>query len=289
MKAILFGASGQVGKEVVERANLQQFQLYCPSRQVVSIIDKDSTLSYISAIQPDYIINCAAFTAVDIAETEVELCEAVNAKAPEYMALAAKENNSFLIHISTDYVFSGKHSDKKPLTETDLVDPVNVYGKTKLAGEHAVQGVLEKDKVAILGTASVHGKYGQNFVHTMLKLFAEKESVSVVADQYMSPTWAGFLAESILTVIQKKIGGLYHVSSKNGASWFEFAEIIEQSTRARRNGKVCSIEKTTAEKFKRPAPRPEYSVFLTDRFEKTFGIKVPTWQEGLEGHLKGLV
>lgn len=282
VKILLFGGSGQLGFEINKRAGALNFPIVSPIRAEVDITNALDIAATIALHKPEVIINCAAYTAVDKAEQETELAFKVNAEAPHAIAENAKKFGSYFIHISTDYVFSGK--EKKAKIETDIADPVNVYGKSKLEGENAALGEYPQG-TCVVRTSSLHGQRGINFVGTMLKLFKERPVVKVVTDQWMSPTWAGWLSEVLLDFVRIRPTGLYHASGSGAISWYEFAQGIMELA----SGEVTAkIEQTTAAEFGRPAQRPCYSVFDCSKLEKTLGRPVITWQDGVKGHLKDI-
>ncbi|MCB0334441.1 MAG: NAD(P)-dependent oxidoreductase, partial [Bdellovibrionales bacterium] len=186
------------------------------------------------------------------------------------------------IHISTDYVFQGTSSE--PYTEEDETSPINVYGASKLAGEKGILEVLG-DKATIVRTSSLHGKYGANFVHTMLELFSAREKVSVVSDQIMSPTWAGWLAGVLLDLCRIEEGGIFHACSEGALSWFEFAKAIADFAD---DDFDVEIEPVPASTFPRPAPRPAYSVMSCEKLSKVLGRKPLSWDDGLKRHLRDI-
>jgi dTDP-4-dehydrorhamnose reductase len=237
----------------------------------------------------DWIINCAAYTAVDKAEDDKENCRRLNADAPRNIAILANEIGAGLIHFSTDYVFNGRGS--MPYTEEDVTDPIGVYGLTKRDGE--INIIKENQKSYIIRTAWLYGKYGNNFVHTMLKLMKERESISVVNDQKGSPTWARDLSETIITVIKfvnegKTIPyGVYHFTNEGNIAWFDFARKIY--SKARSLGilnKDCEVKPCTSAGFPAKVTRPAYSVLDKSKIKKTLGIEIPDWESSLNKYLE---
>jgi dTDP-4-dehydrorhamnose reductase len=241
-----------------------------------------------------WIINCAAYTAVDKAEDEVELCRQLNTVGPANIAETAKSIGARLIHISSDYVFNGRGS--RPYRETDQTDPIGVYGLTKRDGEVKVAGTLPDHY--ILRTAWLYGAFGNNFVSAMLRLMNSRESISVVNDQRGNPTWARDLAELILTLIQKVDAGreipygIYHFSGEdfsgnNGITWFDFASAIYRTGRERGLlTKACAVLPCTSDEFPAKVRRPAYSVLDKTKIKTAWGIAIPDWQESLEEFLK---
>jgi dTDP-4-dehydrorhamnose reductase len=281
MKVLLFGGSGQLGQEFLLRAKDLNFSVVYPSPQELDITEQAQVEFLVGQAKPDVVLNCAAYTAVDLAETEQKLCYSINRDGAMYIAKAAKKQNARVVHISTDYVFAG--DGNTPLKETDATDPQSIYGKSKLEGELAVMQETNGE-AAIVRTASLHGKFGNNFVHTMLSLFDKKTPVSVVQDQLMSPCWAGFLAESLLDIIRVDFSGVLHCACSGVASWYDFASAIAEYSYSPTEQPV--ITPTTRDKFVRPAPRPAYSAFDLSKFSSVLGRKPISWQDGLKYHLQ---
>ena len=287
MKVLLFGSEGQLGQELVKRAAAVKVELICPRWTEVNITQRDQVLATAEQAQPELIINAAAYTAVDRAESERELAFAVNANGAKHIALAAKQCEARLIQVSTDYVFDGCGGE--PLTEEAPVNPLSIYGASKLEGENAVLEILGTEKALVTRTASLHGKCGENFVHTMIKLFSTKPEVKVVQDQFSSPTWAGWLAETLLALRSFTSGGILHTSGQGGVSWYEFAATILATIRpAVEAAQKVRLEPCCLRDFPRPAPRPRYSVLNTTKLTKVLGKAPLTWQEGLAAHLAEL-
>lgn len=222
MKVLVTGANGQLGYDVVEELRKQNIEYYGATRKDFDIIDFNATENFIINYMPDAVIHCAAYTAVDKAEDEQGLCYLVNASGTENIAEICKQINAKMLYISTDYVFDGTKDgfyevDDKP-------NPINVYGKTKLLGEEAVQKIL--DKYFIVRISWVFGKHGNNFVKTMLRLGKECKEINVVADQYGSPTYTADLASLLVDMIQSDKYGIYHATNEGVCTWAEFAEEI---------------------------------------------------------------
>ena len=280
MKVVVFGGSGQLGQEILPRARDLNFDVVYPTLHELDIADENQVLGFLKKIKPNHVINCAAYTAVDKAEEEIELARSINTLGAHYIAKAAHEVQARMIHISTDYVFAGHGTT--PLSENAPTEPTSVYGKSKLEGEQLVLEATQ-GKAAIVRTSSLHGQHGQNFVHTMLSLFEQKKNVSVVADQTMSPCWAGYLAESLIDLLRIDFSGVLHAACSDSATWYDFAKKIGELSFSAAN--QPTITATTMADFQRPAPRPQYSVFDLTKFEKVLGRKPITWQEGLKYHL----
>jgi dTDP-4-dehydrorhamnose reductase len=286
MKILLFGGSGQLGYEIEKRARDLNFEVVSPVISELDITEGQQVRYLTSQVKPDLIINCAAYTAVDKAETEREEAFKINSLGAENVAIATKESGSRLIHISTDYVFDGEGD--RPLKEEDPTNPVSCYGESKLEGEERVLRAIG-DRAVIVRTSSLHGQRGVNFVHTMLDLFATRDVVKVVNDQFMSPTWAGWLAEVLLDLGRIKCEGVVHASCAGGISWFDFAaEILELCKGAVPHAAKVHLEPISAKEFGRPARRPSYSVFDCTKLAGILGRKPIPWQEGLRGHLSDI-
>ena len=283
MKILLFGGAGQLGHELKKRAADLEFQVVSPVVTEVDITEREQVSKVVASSHPDVVINCAAYTAVDKAEEDVESAFLINRDGAGTVAEACAAHKTRLIHVSTDYVFDG--SLGRPLKEDDTTNPLSVYGRSKLEGEQRVQSVLGGDAL-IVRTQSLYGARGINFVATMLKLMAERDVVKVVHDQWVSPTWAGWLAEVLLDCARLRADGVLHASSEGCVSWYEFAKEIHalsaQSFEGRKQG---DIEPTTAEALNRPAKRPTYSVFDTTRLCSVLGRPTIKWRDALSAYL----
>ena len=286
MKILLFGGSGQLGCEITKRANDLSFEVNSPVISEINITEKEQISFLAGRLKPEVIINCAAYTAVDQAETDREEAFAINATGAANLAWAAKEIGARFIHISTDYVFDG--TGKTPLTESSPTGPLNVYGESKLAGEREVLEIT-RGRAIVLRTSSLHGACGANFVHTMIKLFQEREEISVVQDQIMSATWAGWLAESVLDLCRIPCEGIVHACCSGAISWYEFAQEIHRLVGPQlKNLKTKQIKPCSTAEFPRPAKRPAYSVMNCDKLSALLGRKPITWRDGLRAHLADL-
>ena len=272
---LVTGSNGQLGSELQDlAANLPGFDFIFLSRTNLSLNDTGAITGTVAQHKPSFVINCAAYTAVDKAESERDEAFQINATAVDALAKACAENDARFIHISTDYVFDG--TKKTPLNEGDPVAPVNVYGESKLAGEEAARKA-NPDSV-IIRTSWVYSAYGKNFVKTMMRLMSEKESINVVNDQWGSPTYAADLAEAILQIIQSPQWhpGVYHYSNEGVISWFEFAKEIAALIQTK-----CVVLPTTTASFPTPAKRPLYSVMNKAKIQKQYGIVLKDWKESL--------
>lgn len=276
MKILITGANGMLAKSVRARLGKEN-ELICTDVADLDITDEQAVMKFVQENKPEYIVNCAAFTAVDKAEEVYDLAEKINSDGPANLAKAAKAIDATLVHISTDYVFDGDLDVSKSYVEEDEVGPVTVYGKTKLHGEEQVK--KNTDKYYIFRTAWLYGD-GNNFVRTMLKLGQEREEVSVVADQHGSPTYAEDLANIIGEAIEKKIPyGLYHSTNQGFTTWYEFTQKIYELAKV-----DCKIKPVTSEEFVRPAKRPKNSQLNKEKLLAQ-GITVPTWEDGLKRYL----
>jgi len=275
-KILVTGSNGQLGNELRELApSFVQYEFIFTDVEELSITDKDAVEKIFQEQQPAYLINCAAYTAVDKAESDKELANEINGTAVGILAAASKKHNTRFIHISTDYVFNGNATS--PIKEDDKVDPVNVYGATKLLGERLA--MQNNPQSIIIRTAWVYSFYGKNFVKTMMRLMNEKESIGVVNDQIGSPTYAADLAETIMQIISsdKWHSGIYNYSNEGIISWFDFANEIKRLINS-----ACIVNPLTTEQFPTPAKRPKYSVLDKTKIQQTFSIELKDWKESLK-------
>lgn len=284
MKLLITGHQGQVGQALVQQAAAQHFQVAAYDRSQLDIADRAAVFRTVEREQPAAIINAAAYTAVDKAESEAEAAYAANAVGPENLAHAAQAHGAALLHLSTDYVFNG-HTPR-PYRETDTPDPQTVYGKSKLAGEQAIQAACPRH--LILRTAWVFGEHGGNFVKTMLRLGRERDSLGIVADQTGAPTYAGDIAAALLQLAERTQTencpyGLYHFSGSPYVSWYQFAAAIFRAAQEQhllpRPPKLIPL--TTAD-YPTPARRPADSRLDCTKIHSTFGILPSNWQRALE-------
>ncbi|HAL94896.1 MAG: dTDP-4-dehydrorhamnose reductase [Chitinophagaceae bacterium] len=272
---LVTGANGQLGKELRQlETKWPEFEFLFLSREDLPIHHFELVRNFFKATHPSFLINCAAYTAVDKAEQEEELAFQINAEAVGVLAAICKEQDCKFVHVSTDYVFDGLAN--RPYREDDLTNPQGVYGASKLAGEK--EAVLLNPDSVIIRTSWVYSSFGKNFVKTILRLLQEKPSVSVVDDQIGSPTYAADLAVAILEIISLKSWkpGVYHFSNEGEISWCAFAKAIAALTHS--NTPVQAI--TTAE-FPTPAKRPAWSVLDKSKIKAVYGIKIRPWKESL--------
>ncbi|MDH5325772.1 MAG: dTDP-4-dehydrorhamnose reductase [Gammaproteobacteria bacterium] len=281
MKIWLSGANGQLGWEINQMAQLMpQYQVLALDRNQLDITDQKAVRASMQSFQPDIAINAAAYTAVDKAETEVELAYAVNRDGPAYIAQNCAELGIPMIHISTDYVFDGAKSE--PYVETDPVNPINVYGKSKLEGELAVAKHLREH--IILRTSWVFGRQGNNFVKTMIRLLMEKDEFGVVKDQQGCPTYTGNLARAVLKVCESDDRlrfGVFHYCDNPETTWYEFAEFIRSALSQKIEISNKCIRPILTTEYPTPAKRPKSSCLRCDKFVETYDYKIDSWNLGM--------
>jgi dTDP-4-dehydrorhamnose reductase len=294
MRILVTGKNGQLGKSIhkivnseVETYNsLNSHSFIFVGREELDLNSESNISHYFdSSDKFDIIINCAAYTAVDKAEEEQDQANQVNHLAVKQLAQIAKNQQAKLIHISTDYVFDG--ASDNPYTETDETNPINVYGRTKLDGDRAVQEIMPTDAI-IIRTSWVYSEYGNNFVKTMLRLGKERDELSVVSDQIGSPTYATDLANVILKIIDDKgyqakgrVTEIYHYSNKGKISWDEFSKEIFELADIH-----CAVKPITTKQYPTPAKRPKNTLMNKDKIAKTFGVNIPNWKESLSVCMK---
>ena len=288
MKIVLIGTRGQLGWEMA-RVLMPLGELVAGDREVFDLANPEEAARAVAAHRPDVIVNAAAYTAVDKAETEVELAHTLNAAAPGALAQAARETGALLVHYSTDYVFDG--SGDAPREVDAPTGPLNVYGHSKLAGEQAI--VAGGCDYLIFRTSWVYASRASNFVRTMLRLGAERESLSIVADQIGAPTWARTIADASAFAMwqaarERQTGGfvpgIHHLCARGETSWHGFAEAIFALAEARLPGwtrKVGEITPIASEAYPVPALRPKNSRLAVDGFEARFGLTLPHWHDAL--------
>lgn len=277
MKILVTGANGQLGCELRQLSgNYPEHDFLFTDFPELDITNEHAIEQFIESNPVDAAINCAAYTAVDKAESNITNAMSVNAAAPALLAAASKRNNFLFVHISTDYVFDGKHH--LPYKESHPIAPASVYGMSKAEGEKAIQ--QSGTKALIIRTSWLYSAFGNNFVKTMRQLTAERSELKVVCDQIGSPTWAADLAMCILQIIPQYEGSgteIFHYSNEGVCSWFDFACAI-----ARSESSNCRILPIRTHEYPLPAPRPAYSVMDKTSIRNTFGITIPWWEESLE-------
>ena len=288
MKNILVtGAYGQLGNEVrILSANYPEYNFMFTDVDSLDICDKDELIDFVTGNDIRYIINCAAYTAVDKAEDDAELCEKINATAVKNLGLAAAEAGAGIIHVSTDYVFDG--TSCRPYTEDMPTKPCSVYGKTKLKGEKNLLKVCPN--AIIIRTAWLYSPFGNNFVKTMIKLGSERESLNVIFDQVGTPTYAEDLADAILKAMNQTIdtdhdkGGVYHFSNEGVCSWYDFTIKIHEIAGIT----TCKVNPIETKDYPTKAARPHYSVLNKSKIKQTFNITIPHWETSLKNCIKEL-
>ncbi len=272
---LITGANGQLGMEFrsIER-DFPLFDFLFVSKDELSIADETAVEKFFSENKIDHCVNCAAYTAVDKAESEKELAFEINGYAVGRLAAVCKKNGTSFIHISTDYVFNGQGT--KPYKETDPTDPVNIYGASKLVGEE--EAMKYNGESIIIRTSWVYSSYGKNFVKTMMRLMCEKESISVVNDQKGCPTYANDLAIAIISMIEgnDRAAGIFNYSNKGVITWYEFALAIKEIFKSK-----CEVHPVPSSQYPTPAKRPAYSVMDTGKIQETFNIEIPDWKDSL--------
>ena len=276
MNILVTGANGQLGNEmqVLARENLQHTYFFTDVQEL-DICDEQAVYAYVSEHKIDIIVNCAAYTAVDKAEDNVELCDKLNNIVPGYLARAAQANGAAMIQVSTDYVFDG--TAHIPYTEEEPTCPASVYGSTKLAGEQNVMDHCEK--AMVIRTAWLYSIYGNNFVKTMIRLGQERDSLGVIFDQIGTPTYANDLAQTIFAAINKGVvRGIYHFSDEGVCSWYDFTIAIHRLAGIA----SCKVKPLHTADYPAKAPRPHYSVLDKTKIKDTFGIEIPHWEESLK-------
>lgn len=294
MRVLIVGTAGQLGQELPEILS-PLGEIIGVNRQNLDLTEPDRIRQVIGEVQPNLIVNAAAYTAVDKAETETEIANAINGTAPTIMAEEAQKLGAALIHVSTDYVFDGRKNT--PYQEDDTPNPINAYGRSKLWGEEGVKSHCTR--YIILRTAWVYGTYGRgNFVKTMLRLGGEREELRVVVDQVGTPTWTGDIAQTILQLGEKitsdtednsGLAGIYHFTNSGAISWYDFAvSIFEEAEKLGFPLKVKRVIPITTSEYPTPATRPAYSVLSNQKISKMLEIYPPYWRNGLRKMLQQL-
>lgn len=278
MKQILVtGANGQLGNEIARLTSLYaNSQFHFTDVKELDLSSAESVNDYFEKHTFDVIINCAAYTAVDKAEDDYDLCRVINAQAVGYLAKAAQRTGAKFVHVSTDYVFDGKNY--KPYTETDPILPVSVYGKTKAEGEAIALGLCEQ--TLVIRTSWLYSGFGNNFVKTMLRLGQERNRLNVVADQIGTPTYAADLAQAILQIVHGNlfVAGIFHYSNEGVCSWYDFTKAIHRMAGIT----TCEVMPIRSEQYPTRAERPFYSVLDKTKIKTTYGLMIPHWEESLE-------
>jgi len=276
VRLLVTGAAGMLGQEVVAAAQRLGHEVAAWDLPECDLTDERATLDAVRRLEPRAVVNCAAYTNVDKAESDEGAAERVNADAAGNLARACNAIGARLVHVSTDYVFDG--TKREPWIESDAPNPLGAYGRTKLHGEEQVAAELEDH--AIVRTAWLFGPHGPNFIATMLRLAGDNDEVSVVTDQVGSPTYAGHLAPALVDMAERSDRGIFHGAGGGSCSWYELT--LEAFDMA---GVNCRVLPTTTDRFPRPAPRPAYSVLGSEREHP---ITLPQWQDGVRAHLAAL-
>tara|TARA_R110002074_G_C12549322_1_gene666435 strand:- start:3246 stop:4133 length:888 start_codon:yes stop_codon:yes gene_type:complete len=279
---LITGANGQLGRSIdAIAANYPQYDLVFARREQLDLNSTNNITEYFKQNKFDVIINCAAYTAVDKAESEPELADTINHLAVKQLTSVARQQQAKLIHISTDYVFNGQQH--RPYVETDPVDPQSVYGASKLAGEQAVMHEMATNAL-IIRTSWVYSEFGNNFVKIMLKLGGERDALSVIYDQIGTPTFAHDLAETIMSIVASEPFNqtsfntqLFHFSNEGVCSWYDFAKAIFDQSHIQ-----CDVSPIETKDYPTPAKRPAYSLLNKAKIKGTFGLTIPYWKDSLK-------
>ena len=280
---LVTGSNGQVGSEIKELSQDYSYNFFFTDRNNIDITSKDDIRKFCQTNSINVIINCAAYTAVDKAESDMENADLVNRKAVKKLSIVAKELNIKLIHISTDYVFDGKNF--KPYVEEFQTNPQSIYGKTKLDGENEIRDINPLNSI-IIRTSWVYSYYGNNFVKTMLRLGKEKEELGVIFDQVGTPTYAKDLAITILDIvpqIENSKVEIYNYSNEGVLSWYDFAKEIMKMAKLN-----CKINPIETYQYPTPAKRPHFSLLNKSKIKSKFNLEIPYWKDGLDDCLKRL-
>lgn len=277
MKRILVtGANGQLGSEIQSLSKNYSHEFFFTDIDKLDILNHAAVDSFIKLNKIDFIINCAAYTAVDAAESDKDKAYQLNAIAVRQLAEIASKHKAFMVHISTDYVFNGKHF--KPYTENDSTQPTSIYGRTKFEGE--IEMLFNIKRGIIIRTSWLYSEHGTNFVKTILRVSKEKEAINVVFDQVGTPTYARDLAKAILDIIPKtetvKQTEVFHYANEGACSWFDFAKEIVSLA-----GHSCIVNAIESKDYPTQVIRPHYSVLNKTKFKKTFGLSIPYWKDSL--------
>ena len=275
MNILITGCNGQLGSELrLLQSASANHTFFNTDVEELDITNQEAVEAFVAIHQIEGIVNCAAFTAVDLAETEREKCTTLNTLAPAYLATAIEKQGGWMIQISTDYVFNGK--SHRPYLEDDTPSPDSVYGSTKLAAELGVSKFCKRSM--IIRTAWLYSSFGKNFVKTMLRLGREKEALGVVFDQVGTPTYARDLAKAIMHIIEKGIQpGVYHYTDEGVASWYDFTKSIHRIAGI----DTCKVSPLHTEEYPTPAKRPPYSILDKTKIKQAYGLEIPHWEDSL--------
>ena len=283
INVLVTGSMGQLGSEIKELSSNYNYNFFFTTRDDIDITSKESIKEFCQTNSINVLINCAAYTAVDKAQSDIENADLVNRKAVKKLSIVAKELNIKLIHISTDYVFDGKNF--KPYVEEFQTNPQSIYGKTKLDGENELLDINPLNSI-IIRTSWVYSYYGNNFVKTMLRLGKEKEELGVIFDQVGTPTYAKDLAITILDIIPQIENSkveIYNYSNEGVLSWYDFAKEIMKMAKLN-----CKINPIETYQYPTPAKRPHFSLLNKSKIKSKFNLEIPYWKDGLDDCLKRL-
>lgn len=284
-KVLITGSNGQLGSEIKQIAGkFPELEFAFTDVAELDITNPDKVSAFFEVFRPEFLVNCAAYTAVDKAETDLETATLLNATAVGILASEAAKVKSKVIHVSTDYVFDGK--GPRPYKEDNMVDPQSAYGRTKLDGE--IQCLRNNNASMVIRTSWLYSAFGNNFVKTMLRLGNERAEIGVIADQIGSPTNAADLALAILTIISSDVSrtksfipGIYHYSNEGVASWYDFTKAIFEIAEIN-----CFVKPIASEDFPSPVQRPAYSVMDKSKIKLTFGLHIPYWRDSLKSYFQ---
>jgi dTDP-4-dehydrorhamnose reductase len=285
MRVAVTGAAGQLGTDLCRRLRAAGHEAVALTRSDLDLAHPEQVRETISALAPDWVVNCAAYTQVDRAESEVEQAFAVNRDGARALAQAVARTNGRLLQVSTDFVFDGSQSH--PYREEDAASPLGVYGRSKWEGEQAVLDRLPD--ALIVRTAWVHGAHGHNFVKTILHLASERERLTIVDDQVGSPSWTGDIAVALIRLMEQQAAGIFHYTNEGVASWYDFAwAIIEEARGLGLLVKDCELVPIPTSAYPTPARRPAYSVLSKEKIRACLGTAIPHWREGLQSMMREL-
>ncbi len=283
MRLLVTGATGQLGSELARELGQLGHTVYAPDLDELDLLEPAAVAAAVRARQCDWVINCAAYTAVDQAESEAEQAFIINRDSPGEMARAVADYGGRMLQVSTDFIFDG--ASTRPYTETATPNPLGVYGRSKLEGEQAVQ--RELPAAVILRTAWVYGVHGHNFVKTMLRLATAGKPLRVVSDQRGTPTWTSDIVAAIVALVDQQAGGVYHFTASGETSWHGFASaILEEAAKAGFKIRTAKVEPIATTEYPTPARRPAYSVLNTDKISACLPFTIPAWRDSLKNMLQ---
>jgi dTDP-4-dehydrorhamnose reductase len=277
LKALIIGATGMLGSQVVLEYQRRNAAVYCPSHDELDITNYEQVLSITEKIKPDLVVNCAAYTDVDRSEEEKDTAFLINGLGPRYLALACHQFESVLVHISTDYIFNGKAD--RPYQIYDTTCPINAYGASKLFGEASVREI--GGSFFIVRTSWLFGPNGKNFVQTILNLSRQRDELKVVNDQTGSPTYTVDMAKAIADLVSTKIYGTYHITNSGVTTWYGLAKKIVSAA-----GLKTKVNPCTTQEFPSPTQRPAYSVMDPFPLKQVIGYEMPGWEDAVERYVK---